>query len=218
MITMNFVSDVEGGQGDLSPLLLGLQAHDIIFATCSYYAGGNPVLNPNIAALGESSMRSAGPSAGDIRLAVWESPGYGTMVMHINSDSKVNLDLYAVAFRPSEPTENVHCYLRTKASATRIWTDPLTVYKGEWILVCQYASSGWLHGTPDPTDKGGTASVVVEKYKLPQGSTGIGNSFMELLRVTASGTFQYAGLNPSVMRVTIQGDPAVLPHSSFVFV
>jgi len=215
MITMSKAGEAVGGQGHRSVYISGVQQHDIIFAACSYYKGGNPSLisildgsSSNVRLIGESELHSGGSRPGDIVLKVWEASADGKLNIQIYSDSMSNLDLYSVVFRPSQPTQDVSAYLRTKASAVRDWTDPITVYEGEWILAGQYASGGdHVVSSPAFSDKAGTASTAVESYALPEGATGASNSFFELLRVTGDGTFQYRGPNPSIMRVTIQGDP-----------
>lgn len=215
MITMSKVGEAVGGQNRRSVFISGVKKYDIIFAACSYHSGGHPSLiaildgsSNNVRLIGESSLRSGGGAPGDIVLKVWEARYDGQLNVQIHSDNMSNLDLYSVVFRPNRPTQNVNAYLRTKASDARVWTDPITVYEGEWILAGQYASGGHsVVSSPAPPDKGGTASVTVEGYALPEGSTRGGNSFFELLRVTSDGTFQYRGPNPSVMRLTIQGDP-----------
>lgn len=213
MITMSKVGSAVGGQGHRSVYISGVQQHDIILAACSYHDGGNPhlvsILNGssnNVRLIGK--LETTVKHNADVVLKAWEANVDGKLNIQISSFEMQNLDLYSVVFRPSQPAQNVNAYLRTKVSDARAWTDPITVYAGEWILCGQYSSySDRVVATPSASDKKGTAAVSVEAWALPEGATGVSNSFFEVLHVTSTGTFQYMGPNPSVMRLTIQGDP-----------
>lgn len=218
MITLTKITEHVGGQSTQHWHLSGVQAGDLIFAMCSFYHGGNPYItlagscNPNNL-IGESLLTTAD---GDVIGKVAEALANGECEITIGSDSESNLDAYSVVFRPSELTENVTAYIRTKVSEARAWTDPVSVLEGEYILCGQYASGATaVRTTPSAGDKSGTATVVVDQWELPEGSSGEGNSFFELLRVTGDGTFMYYGPNPTVMRITLQGDPMLVGGQLF---
>ena len=223
MITLTKVDSAIGGQ-HTKVVYVDVQANDLIFATCSYWEGGEPYLTTNAVPtteLGGSTLRSAGNNyCGDILAKVWEAQGAGALKVAIGSSNEGNLDLYVVVFRPSEATYNVNPYTKTVASDARVWTDELDVYAGEYILCAQYCSdlSYTIRAVPVSGDKGGTAIVTAEDWALPENSTSRGNSFMELLKVTTAGTFTYYAPNPTVMRLTIQGDPASAVMSQFLLV
>ena len=212
---MTLIGSDEGGQMDRALTQLpAVQVGDFIFAFCSYYEGGAPYLTFSGVAtveIGSSQLRSAGDH-GDIICKVHQALANGVPRIDVGSTWMTNLDAYAVVFRPSGTTENVNAYIRTVQSHARAYTDPLGVVLGEWILCAQYSSDAGTHVRESPvgTDKvcTGAAVATVRDWRLPEGATEPGNGFMELIEITGSdGTFKYYGPNPSVMRVTVQGDP-----------
>ena len=211
MITLAYVESVEFGQIRMYADLAVLTG-DIIFCGASYYQGGNPQMTPSVIPVRTIGTQTVRASNGDITLSAYEALGAGTLRIAIWAQSSYNLDAYAVVFRPSEPFSNVNAYMATKVSASRVWTDPLMVLAGEYVFCGQYCSNSSypVRSTPQAADKSGTAEIAVSKYSLPEGATGSGNSFFEIIRVDGDGSFSYYGPNPSVMRITLQGDPAVL--------
>jgi len=209
-ITLTHLATAEGGQNK-KYVDLGVLTNDLVFATCSYYTGGNPTMSPSVVStrlIGTLTIRTLNA---DVISRVYEALGNGTLRISINSTNTSNLDFAAASFRPSSPALNVNAYISTKVSGTRAWTDSLQVFDGEYLLCAQYAStsSADVRSVPIAADKGGTAAVSVAAYRLPEGATDVGNSFMEVIRVDTGGTFLYYGPNPTVMRVTVQGDPAL---------
>lgn len=215
IITMTKVGADEGGQSNRIMTVSGVLPGDLIFGTCSYYAGGSPFFTLSgitTVEIGSSQIRAnAGSYAGDVIAVVAEALTAGTLRVDIGSTSMGNLDACVVVFRPSSSTENVNAYIRTVIANIETYTDPLDVYLGEWILCAQYSSGGTsVPSSPVGTDKvtTGAAAATVRDWRLPEGATSGGNSFMELIEITGGdGTFKYLGPNPTVIRVTVQGDP-----------
>jgi len=220
MITFTKISDVSGGQAT-KHVHLAVQQYDLVLAFYTAYSGGGAVLTTDTVSVNIMSYQHLVTSRGDEIGACYECLNAGTLGLTISAQGYENLDLYAVAIRPSSRCVDVQAVVAMRASDARVWSDDLVVGDGEFILCGQYASSASYHvrGTPQPEDKAGSAAVHVEDWALPEGATGRGNGFFELIHVDAAGTFRYYGPNPMTIRLTLQGQAILnMGCGSFVLV